>query len=139
MMFDSVLDFNFDYCLITLFELYTKFSSPATVEFSLPAAQPLLTTRTGSPVTRVPSTRLSNSGSPFAFRSFLLFLSSSLSFLSHCSTVLCKYKEAVLTGPLTLTFLVNILFLKLETNMGLSKTCTSMFNYNYIFLCFLMW
>ena len=78
------------YCLTTLFELKTKFSSPAMVEFSLPAAQPLFKTRTGSPVTRVPSTCFSNSGRPFAFLSFLRFLSSSLSFLSQLSTVLCK-------------------------------------------------
>lgn len=48
------------YCRKTLFELKTKFSSPARVECSLPPAQPLFNTRTaaraGSPVTRVPST-----------------------------------------------------------------------------------
>ena len=85
---------NLNYCLRTLFELNTKLSSPARVELSLPAAQPLLIARTaaraGSPATRLPSTCFSNSGRPFAFLSFLLFLSSSLSFLSHCSTVLCR-------------------------------------------------
>ncbi|KAM0954548.1 hypothetical protein DsansV1_C01g0012221 [Dioscorea sansibarensis] len=73
-----------------------KFSSPATVECSLPAAHPLLTTRTalfaGSPITRVPSTAPSNSSRPFAFFSFLLFLSSSLSFLSQLSTLTIRDK-----------------------------------------------
>lgn len=80
------------YCLRTLFELRKKFSWPATVEWSLPAAQPLFITwtalRAGSPVTRVPSSCFSCSGRPIAFLSFLLLLSSSLSFLSQLSTVL---------------------------------------------------
>lgn len=92
-----ILGWNkFNHCLRTLFELNTKFSSPAMVECSLPAAQPLFVARTAAmavpPATRLPSTCFSNSGRPFAFLSFLLFLSSSLSFLSHCSTVLYKPK-----------------------------------------------
>lgn len=83
--------------LRTLFELKTKFSSPAMVEFNRPAAQPLLSARVaaraGSPVTRLPSICFSNSGSPHAFLSFLLFLSSSRSFLSQLSTVLCRYNS----------------------------------------------
>ena len=75
--------------LRTLFELRTKWSSPpAMVEWSLPAAQPLLSIRAGSPVTRLSSARVSNSGRPLAFLSFLVFLSSSLSFLNQLSTVL---------------------------------------------------
>jgi len=85
---------EFIYYLKTLFELKKKFSSPAMVECSLPAAQPLFITRAptraGSPVTRLPSTCFSYSGRPPAFLSCLLFLSSSLSFLSQLSTVLCK-------------------------------------------------
>lgn len=87
---------EFIYCLKTLFELKTKFSSPATVDCNLPAAQPLFNARAaaraGSPITRLPSIWFSNSGRPSAFLSFLFFLSSSLSFLSQLSTVLCKLK-----------------------------------------------
>lgn len=70
-----------DYYRRTLFELREKFSSPAIVEVSLPAAHPLFTTL-------LPSMTLSNAGRPFSFRSFLFLLSSSLSFLSQRSTVL---------------------------------------------------
>ena len=89
-----IFSIEFIYYLKTLFELKKKFSSPAMVECSLPAAQPLFITRAptraGSPATRLPSTCFSYSGRPPAFLSCLLFLSSSLSFLSQLSTVLCK-------------------------------------------------
>ena len=86
-----------DYCLRTLFELKEKLSSPAMVECSLPAAQPLFIMRAaclaGSPITRLPSTVLSYSERPFTFLSLLLFRSSSLSFLSQLSTVLCRISK----------------------------------------------
>lgn len=91
----------FGFYLRTLLELKTKFSSPATVEVSLPAAHPLFITRAaaraGSPVTRLPSTCFSCSGSPLAFLSFLRCRSSSLSFLSQLSTVLCNTTVDIIT------------------------------------------
>lgn len=70
------------YYLKTLFELKWKFSSPAMVECSRPAAQPLLIARTASLAGWLVA--------PDAILSFLLLLFSSRSFLSQLSTVLYK-------------------------------------------------